>query len=44
MEDLIVNELKRKLKWGDRIWVLIFKKRCIKIYKIGIERGVNTML
>lgn len=44
MENMILSELKNKLKWGDRFFVLIFKKKAIKIYKIGIERGVNSML
>lgn len=44
MENLILDELRSKLKWGDRFFVLVFKKKAIKIYKIGIERGVNSML
>ena len=44
MKNLILDELRSKLKWGDRFFVLIFKEKCIRIYKIGIETGVNTML
>lgn len=44
MESLIIIELKSKLKLKDWIFVCFFKKQCIRIYKMGIEKGINMML
>ena len=44
MEDLILIELRKKLKWKEKFFVKLFKGTSIKIYKIGIETGVNAVL
>lgn len=44
MENLIILELNRKLKLKDRFLMRIFKRTAIRIYKIGVENGLNAVL
>lgn len=44
MENLLLSEIKKELNWKEKIIVTFFKRISIKIYKIGIEKGVNAIL
>lgn len=44
MKDVVLNEVTEELKWKDKVFILCFKKMCVKIYKKGIEKGVNAVL
>ena len=44
MKDLVLEEVKKELTWKERFIVAIFRKFIIKIYKKGIEKGVNAAL
>ena len=43
MENLL-KELEEVLNWKERVCILFFSNTCIKIYKKGIEKGVNAVL
>ncbi len=40
-ELLILEELKRKLNFKEKILLIIFKKYVLKIYKTGLMKGFN---
>lgn len=42
MEEYIIREITRELKWYEKIVVRMFKKVFVKIYKIGISFGYNN--
>ncbi len=44
MENLIILKLKKRLKLKDRFLMRIFKRTAVKIYKIGVEQGLNATL
>lgn len=41
MENLIVEDICRKLKWYEKAIAKIFKKTITKVYKMGITFGFN---
>ena len=44
MNNMIKEEIKKDLKYQEKFIVLLFSKLCVKIYKKGMEKGVNSML
>lgn len=44
MKDLVIKELTKELNWREKIILKIFKRYSYKMYKKGIEKGVNAVL
>lgn len=44
MENLVVEEICKNLKWYERVIVRMFRKTFIKVYHNTRESVVNTML
>lgn len=44
MENETLKEIKEILKWKDKIFIHIFPKAFIKVYKKGIEKGFNSRI
>lgn len=44
MEDMMLDEIMKELNWKERIVLFVFKNICIKIYKKGIQKGINAIL
>ena len=39
-----LKEIKEGLNWKDKIFINIFPKMFIRIYKMGIEKGFNSRM
>lgn len=44
MKNKELKEIKKGLNWKDKIFINIFPKVFIKIYKKGIEKGFNSRM
>lgn len=44
MSNVIIKEIRKDLRRNEKVLILLFNKLCIKIYKKGIEKGVNSIL
>ncbi len=44
MEKIILNEIKQRMNLKEKILMQIWRNIFIKVYKKGIEKGVNSIL
>lgn len=44
MKNLILKEIERELTLLDRIIIIVFMRTFKKVYKKGIQKGINAIL